>query len=273
METTQKIIRFAYISQGKQSMMYTLWTDHMNGSPYVKPRYIKNLSTDKETALMLGQQYAERCGIDFYDESMDELRKIVRVNKWTDTMVRFGKNYGKELRDCEPKFIHWIAKGSPLLVQDEGEGYWSNHYFGGEAFCAIAQTIAVELGLGVMDNRLVGSYRNGVCIQEPMYVSQEQYDKTTERLKQFSSENNDHHFVNGERKEFTLTCLNITGYSSDFGYVNVIKFQDADARIFTYKGTSDICVEKGESIILTATIKHSEYKGQKSTYLQRIKIK
>lgn len=264
MKTTEKIIRFAYISQGKQSMMYTLWIDHKNGSPDVKPRYIKNLSTDKETALMLGQQYAERCGIEFYDESIDELRKIVRVHKWTESMVRFGKNYGKELRDCEPKFIHWIAKGSPLMVQDGNESYWSNHYFGGEAFCKIAQSIAVELGLGLMDDRIY---------HEPVYVTQAQYDKTTERLNQKASENNDHHYTNGERKEFTLSCLNITGYHSDFGYVSVYKFQDCDGRIFTYKGSSNVNVACGDTITLTATIKHSEYKGQKSTYLQRIKIK
>jgi hypothetical protein len=281
---TTEITRYAYVSQGQQSKMYTLWVDHLNGSEFVKPRYVKNLSTNKDKALEMGMLYASNCNIQFFDDSMDELRKIKRIHKWTDTMVRFGKNYGTELRDCEPKFIVWIAKGSPLKNEHSGE--WSNNYFGGQEFCEIAQEIAVEMGLGKIENRLNNN---------SWFVTNEKYDQTTELLKKKAEEKNDHHYTNGQRLELTLTFLKRTGYESDYGFINIYNFQDAYKNIFTYKGTShpfykyvqwneivdgvehsgrDILdLEINDTITFTATIKHSEYKGQKQTFIQRIKIK
>jgi len=265
--TTNTPTRYAYMSQGAQSKMYTLWVDHLNGSPYVKPRYIKNLSTNKDTALQMAQSYADNCGIQFYDDSRDELRKIMRVYQWTPTMVKFGKNYGKELRDCEHKFILWVAKGCPLL--DEKSGEWCNNYFGGEDFQQVAQQVAVEMGLGKMEDRVRHT---------PYFVTNEQYDKTTERLNANALENNDHFYENGKRLQLTLTCTKVTGYESMYGYVNVYKFVDADNRVFTYKGANTFSINQrtnivvGDQLTLTATIKHDDYKGQKSTYLQRVKI-
>jgi hypothetical protein len=266
METTTPM-RFAYMSQGAESKMYTLWVEVINGSPYVKPRYIKNLSTNKDTALQMAQAYADNCGIQFYDDSRDELRKIMRVYQWTPTMVKFGKNYGKELRDCEHKFILWVAKGCPLL--DEKSGEWCNNYFGGDDFQQVAQQVAVEMGLGKMEDRVRHT---------PYFVTNEQHDKTTERLNALALENNDHFYENGKRLQLTLTCTKVTGYDSMYGYVNVYKFIDADNRVFTYKGANTFSINQrtnivvGDQLTLTATIKHDDYKGQKSTYLQRVKI-
>ena len=267
-KTTTTPTRFAYMSQGAQSKMYTLWVDYLNGSDYVKPRFIKNLSTNKETALQLAQAYADNCGIQFFDDSRDELRKIVRVYQWTPTMVKFGKNYGKELRDCDATFIVWVAKGCQL--KDDVTGEWCNHYFGGDDFQQVAQQVAIELGLGKIETRV---------LHTPYFVSNEQYDKTTEKLNALALENNDHFYDNGKRLQLTLICTKVTGYESMYGYVNVYKFVDAENRVFTYKGSNTFSINQrtnivvGDQLTLTATIKHDDYKGQKSTYLQRVKIK
>lgn len=285
MNTQEQPQRMIYVEQGSQNKMHTMWISFINGSKDVKPRFVKNLSTNSEIAMQKALEYAKRIGIDeslVFDYTHD-LKSIVRVYKWTESMVRFGKHYGKELRDCPETFIKWIAKGSPL--QDEKSGEWGNHYFGGDDFCKVAQKIAVEMNLGMMEDRIWNT---------PQFVSIEQYNKTTERLAQQALQKEGHFFNAGDRVELTLTCIKITGYSSAFGYVNIYKFIDAENRIFTYKGSAELVtremwsdihegktytgydtkhVVKGDTITLTATIKHDEYRDVKSTYLQRIKIK
>lgn len=260
MNNPQRILR---VEQGAGNKMHTLWVDYIGESEYVKPRFIKNLSTDAEIAIEKAMQYAESIGISpecVHDNTRD-LNDIVRVYKWTDTMVRFGKHYGKELKDCPDTFVHWIAKGSYL--QNEKNGEWYPHHFGGYDFCLKAQEVAVELGLGVIDDRY----------KEPRYVTQEQYDAHTMRIEEKANEKTGHFYSNGERLSLSLTCIYITGFSSDFGWMNIYKFKDAEGRLFTYRGSNefyDVC--KGSSVSFTATIKHGAYNGSRETYLQRIKF-
>jgi hypothetical protein len=284
-QTQAKPTKIIYVEQGKQNKMHTMWIDFMNGSEYVKPRFVKNLSTDSETAMQKALEYAKRIGVDeslVFDYTSD-LNAIVKVYKWTDSMVRFGKNYGKELKDCPETFIKWVAKGSPL--KDDRTGDWCNNYFGGHEFMEVAQEIAVQMNLGMMEDRIWNT---------PQFVSVEQYNKTTERLAQKQLEQEDHFFNAGEKVELTLTCTKVTGYQSTFGWVNIYKFIDAENRVFTYKGNARLVtkikwvemhegkeftgfdtesVDKGHTITLTGTIKHDEFRDVKSTYLQRIKVK
>lgn len=284
-QDTTSVQRIIIVEQGKKNKMHTMWIDYLNGSEHVKPRFIKNLSTDSEIAMKKAYKYAEEIGIDaslVYDHTAN-LSEIKKIYKWTDSMVRFGTHYGKELKDCPETFIKWVAKGSPL--QDEKSGNWYKNYFGGEDFCKIAQEIAVEMNLGMMEDRIWHT---------PKFVSHKQYDKTTEILAQKALQKEGHFFNVGERIELTLTCINVTGYDSQFGYVNIFKFVDCENRVFTYKGTNVLCthtkwidihegeefsgfdtkiIQKGDTINVTATIKHDEYRDVKSTYLQRIKIK
>lgn len=284
-QTQAQPTKIIYVEQGKKNKMHTMWIDFINGSQYVKPRFVKNLSTDSELAMQKALEYAKRIGVDeslVFDHTRD-LNSIVKVYKWTNSMVRFGKHYGKELKDCPETFIKWVAKGSPL--QDEKSGDWFNNYFGGEDFCKVAQEVAVQMNLGMMEDRIWNT---------PKFVSVEQYNKTTERLAQQSLQKEDYFFNAGEKVELTLTCIKVTGYSSAFGYVNIYKFIDAENRVFTYKGSARLFtktkwteihegkeytghdtneIQKGDTITLTGTIKHDEFRGVKSTYLQRIKVK
>ncbi len=275
--------KMVIVEQGKKNKMHTMWIDFIDGSQYVKPRFIKNLSTDAEIAMQKAHEYAQKIGVDssLVIDNTQDLNAIKKIYKWTDSMVRFGKNYGVELKDCEPKFITWIAKGSPLKHENTGE--WMNNFFGGEDFCKIAQEVAVQMNLGKMEDRI--GVRQG-------FISCEQYDKNTEFLAQKSLEKEDHHFESGQRIELNLTCVKVTGYESAFGFVNIYKFIDAENRVFTYKGTSRLTksvawteihegktysgfdtssIEKGDTTTMTGTIKHDEFRGVKSTFLQRIK--
>ena len=273
-------MRIVYMSQGKKSKMFTLWTDFINGSPYVKPRFIKSLSTNKDKALAEAEAYATRINAPFYDESMDELSKIKRVYKWTPTMVRFGKNYGVELRECEPKFIKWVANG--CMLKHEGSGEWLTNEFGGFEFRIEAEKIAVEMGLGVMETRFGGN----------RFVTHEQYDRNTAKINERASIVSGFHGTNGERVTMTLTITRVTGFETMFGWQNVYVMKDDQNREFTYKGTSNVMsgtpwtdihngVEYhgfdtksaivGDVVSITGTIKHDSYNGKESTYLQRIK--
>jgi hypothetical protein len=272
--------KIVYMSQGQKSKMFTLWTDFINGSPFVKPRFIKSLSTNKEKALAEAMAYATKINCPFYDESKDELKKIVRVYTWTPTMVRFGKNYGKELRDCEPKFVLWVAKG--CYLQDEKTGTWYQNEFGGREFRIEAEKIAVEMGLGLMETRFGGN----------KFVTREQYDINTAKINERASIVSGFHGTNGERVTMELTITRVTGFDTMFGFQNVYIMKDDQNREFTYKGTSHVIHGQhwveivdgkeykgwdtrhaivGDVVSITGTIKHDSYNGKQSTYLQRIK--
>lgn len=254
MENQTEVQRFAYVSQGARNMMYTLWTYNV-GSQYVKPLFIKNLSTSKEEALKEAMEFSENSGRIFLDESADELKPIKRVNKWTESMVTFGKNRGIELSECDDKFILWVAKGCPLF--DNKEQVWANHYFGGENFQKIAQTIAVEKNLGVIEN--------------DKFYTNDHYAKLKAKREQLSSLITGHHYSDGERIELNLKLINEISYESVFGIVRIYKFIDQENKVYTYKGNKQLFLEKNQDFKCKATIKHDEYKGEKTTYIQRIK--
>ena len=241
--------------------MYTLWNLD-SGSVYSKPEYIKNLSTDYDTAIMLAEQHSEITGRELVNDAMESLNPILRGKSMTPTMVKFGKNKGVELAECEDKFIIWVAKGCPLY--DEQIQSWCNYYFGGTEFYQYAQSLAVEKGLGVM------------CKEQ--FYTNEQYQKVIQKEQFMSSLVNGHHNTDGQRLNLTLTCIKTAGYESQYGYVSVYTFMDADKKIYTYKGhvlfdyPSGQPIKKDTTIKIKATIKHSTYKGEAVTYIQRLKF-
>ena len=263
--------RICILSQGKESKMYTLWNHNM-GSAYVKPEYIKNLSTDYDTALILAEQWSEQTGRELMNGAMESLRPIFRSKSMTATMVKFGKNKGVELAECEDKFIIWVAKGCPLF--DKEIEQWCNHFFGGDEFAEYAQSLAVEKGLGVMHNG--------------RFYTTEQYQNVIQKEQLMSSLVNGHHNTDGQRLDLTLTCIKQTGYESAYGFISVYTFIDADKKVYTYKGgrldqsikmvdedgeyTETQPVQKDMTITCKATIKHSTYKEQPVTFIQRLKI-
>lgn len=263
--------RICILSQGAKSKMYTLWNLNA-GDAYSKPEYIKNLSTDYETALMLAEQHSEITGRELVNDAMESLNPILRGKSMTPTMVKFGKNKGVELAECEDKFIIWVAKGCPLF--DKEIEQWIDHCFGGSDFQQYAQSLAVEKGFGV--------------IYKEKFYTNEQYQKVIQKEQLMSSLVNGHHNTAGQRLDLTLTCIKTAGYDSQYGYIHVYTFMDADKKVYTYKGgrldqsikmvdeygeyTETQPVQKDMTITCKATIKHSTYKGEAVTYIQRLKF-
>jgi hypothetical protein len=273
-----KMERICYVSQGAKSMMYTLWQWNI-GSQHCNPEYLKNLSTNKDAALAEAEAYAKSTGRTLVDESYDELNKIKRVYRWTPTMVKFGKNRGIELKDCEPKFILWVAKGCPLLNKETNE--WEEHQFGGSEFCDYAQELSVELGLGVIDT---STYANG------RFYTIEQWQKIQAKRLEMSSYQEGHFYNDKQRVNLDLQVISIYGYESQFGYVSIYKMIDNENRVFVYKGTTTLNqqisniegeekwntykdISKNDSFSCVCTIKHNNYKGTNTTYIQRLVIK
>jgi hypothetical protein len=182
---------------------------------------------------------------------------IAEYHRWTPDVVRFGKNYGLKLQECEPKFVMWVAKGSPLFSDDHQ--CWCNHYFGGEAFMQTAREFAVKLGYGVIYN--------------DNFFSHEQYAKMMAKKEAFDAIKQGHHYPEGTKISEQMTIIKKTGYESQFGYVSIITMSDNENRAFTYKGTSfPVPVSVGDIIDIKGTIKHGEYKETKQSFVQRVKV-
>lgn len=76
----------------------------------------------------------------------------------------------------------------------------------------------------------------------------------------------------GSRQDFTLVVTFMTGYESQFGWVNVVGFKDDKDNIFVYKGSTRPDCGKGDTITFKATIKdHGERENIKQTILARPK--
>jgi len=150
MENLEKRQRFVRVSQGSKNKLYTLWFDYIGGFSGKLPlppvfKYQRILSADKEIALKLAQEIADSMGIEMIDESSDKLLKIRRGNH----IIKFGKNKNKSIYEVDDKYLVWIAKG--CWVKDEF-GHWLQKKFGGEELMELAINLAVEKGLGKIEN-------------------------------------------------------------------------------------------------------------------------
>lgn len=80
----------------------------------------------------------------------------------------------------------------------------------------------------------------------------------------------------GEKIEFTADWRIAGGYETQFGYITIYKFTDADGNIFVWKtSTGFIDPDKfdGRKITIKGTIKdHNEYNDEKQTVLIRCKV-
>lgn len=75
-----------------------------------------------------------------------------------------------------------------------------------------------------------------------------------------------------ERMKFTATLVASFGFDGYYGWVNIAKFVTETGESLTYMGGNDIDLDIGDKMTFKATIKkHEEYKGEASTYINRIK--
>lgn len=94
----------------------------------------------------------------------------------------------------------------------------------------------------------------------------------------------------GDKLEVELTVNKITGYETQWNYVNIYTMSDNDGNIFIYKGSTDLAdksrtiwlapVKEGHKIVVTGKVKeHNSYRPRnfenlsiKQTRLERIKV-
>jgi len=229
-------------------------------SPHVNPfKFEAILADDLIVAAKKAKSY---CGNNPIEIDFGRQNKIAAWGKYTPDVVRFGKNYGNKLSECDEKFVVWVAKGCPLYSEEYQS--WVNHHFGGEPFMQIARKVASELGYGLTVEISPNNFQ---------FFGNEQYAKYLEKKAMMESLIHDHHDTQGQRVTKRLTIVKVAGYESDFGYVEIITFRDEENRVYTYKGTSyPTKAIVGRTRNIMGTIKHGQYREQKQTFLQRIKI-
>lgn len=224
-------------------------------SPHVNPFQFQCVLSDN--LVEAAHKAKNYCGNTPIVIDFNRQNAIKEYQRWTPDVVRFGKNYGLKISECEPNFIIWVAKGCPLY--DNKYECWGNHYFGGEAFMPIAQQVAIDMKLGVM--------------YKEMFMANEQYAKFVAKEQLLDSLIHGHHEKNGERITKEMTIVRVGGYESIYGYINILTMHDEEKKMYTYKGGSfPITAANGDKIKLTATIKHDIYKEKATTYIQRVKI-
>ena len=94
----------------------------------------------------------------------------------------------------------------------------------------------------------------------------------------------------GDKVEVELTVNKITGYSTQWNYINIYTMSDNDGNIFVYRGSADLAdknrsvwnapVKENHKIVVTGKVKeHSKYRPRnfeklciKQTRLERIKV-
>lgn len=77
----------------------------------------------------------------------------------------------------------------------------------------------------------------------------------------------------GDKIEIELTLESIYGYNTQYGYIHINLYKDAQGNVYKWSSKNILELEKGEFKKVKATIKnHEEYKGQKQTVITRCKI-
>ena len=188
--------------------------------------------------------------------------KIANYAKWTPEVIRFGKHYGLSLNEVPEKYVCWIANGCSIYNEDYK--CWESKFFGGEEFMQTARKVAERLGYGKTIELTPNNFK---------FFTNEQYEKHLAKQAELALLVHDHHETNGKRVTKKLTIIRVGGYESQFGYTQIVTFKDGENKVYTYKGGSfPIQAVVGNTRTIMGTIKHGDYKGQKQTLLQRVKV-
>lgn len=240
--------------QGVKSKMYTLRRVPSPLHPalqHAKEEHLTNLSTNKESAWLKAIKFAEQYGQELYDDSVDELRKIVRVS---DGYMNFGKNEGNHVSELDDNYLSWVAEGGQIKCTDQyGDIY--TKFLVCEELLPHALNEAVKRG--------IFSEFEGKIINV----------KKIEYILKFR-EGTGHHHKEGEKVELVLNVVSLKSFTQSFGYsettTNILTLVSEEGLKYTYKGSINR-YSKGDRINIKGTVKHSSYNGKDVTYLKNIK--
>lgn len=228
---------------------FTLWMV-CSEKTFYRERYVKNLSTDWAEAIKKAEELSLIRNTTFIDYSQ-EVSDII----YGGDVLRFGKYKGTRIAELQDGYLLWLAK---------------------DCFDSELKQKAVN-----------------ECVKRGLYVEYEGEFKPKTLvdyiLKRKTSVG--HHFENGQKVKGIKVKINrSTSFESTFGDVYVFEFETEDNKLIVYKGSKcsytfnlpedvypdqlglDPYLRKGDSLIVNGTIEHSEYRGEKTTYIKRPKF-
>lgn len=219
-------------------------------SGYTKYHYIKRISTDIDKVKKL-----------YPTLSID---MSLRGKTWVFTDNNF-KNQLALAHDVFPKGYKGV--GTKIMESNESKNLWSLY-------------LTVEIGIGrnrvyarrrLIELGLLVRYCNG-----GMYYRNRNYCTPAQAAQLELQKNNikGHFLENGSRVKLMLKQVSSFSFDTQFGTCFVVEYKDAENRVFKYKGNTPPYFENKDCFTtINATIKHSNYKGQDETLIQRISFK
>ena len=236
---------------------------------YTKYHYIKRISTDIDKVKKLYPTLSIDMGL--------------HGKTWVFTDNNF-KNQVAFAYDVFPKGYKGV--GTKIMESSESKHLWSL-YLSSECGIGRSKVYArkrlVELGLLVpyktFKNVNIMKYDYDLCreISTGEIITIRKSYCTPELVAKLELQKNmikGHFLENGSRVKLMLKQVSSFSFDTQFGTCFVVEYKDAENRVFKYKGNKPPYFENKDCFTtINATIKHSNYKGQDETLIQRISFK
>lgn len=265
---------------GFATQFYTLWDVQVSpvyqsndrgqhtliGHNYVYT-YIKNISMDLDKVNRLYPELSidhSLCGI-----TGREWTKFVDIPV-TETQFPFGMYKGTEISECNDvwQLMRCYEHGSTVF---------------GPRRKVLARRKLIELGelvrydwLQCIDARHIGENEEHVvrCFQNRKYATKsivlDEEKRKAEELRKAASE---YYFTDGQKVELSVKEVDRFSFETQYGYTTILTLVEENTlRLFKYMGSAPPNLDVDEFNKVSCTIKHKEYRGEKQTLLQRIKI-
>jgi hypothetical protein len=157
---------------------------------------------------------AEKAGCELVDDSMDELRPIVKG----PDVIHFGKHRDTRIKDLPDGYLLWVSKGAPIESRDQ-DGVWFNFLVSDEQ-----KEIALQVAL---ERKLVREYK-GELIPNKLADYYEKRDLENAKSQYIGSV--------GEKIQLKVSFERQSYFESHFGTTYINTFRTEDGSVITYFG-------------------------------------
>lgn len=263
---------------GFATKFYTLWdytvekvyfTDcngkhHLSGHRHVY-HYIKNISQNLDKVKEMYPDIEpnhELFGRNSYWEKTETI-------DFTDTQFPYGNYRGTEIMECNDTFQ------LRRCLEDQ-------HKVGARRR-VLARRRLIELGELVRYHHLkvITSNYNGYdegrpiisCVAVRKYATPRDVENF-EKIKAEELRKAQTVFLHqdGEKVELDLKLVDRFSFPTQFGLCFIATYKDKADNVYKYKGSSPPNIENDDFYHVKCTIKHNDYRGEKQTLIQRVKI-
>lgn len=267
-----------FISYGEQVKMYTLHVIYDmeqiddKGHKFTNSRstYVKNLSTNRETAVDKAVEYASARGIEFVytKNALKELNEIVRIEREEALQLK---------KDAEEKRIQEITDHSDEMVIIFEENFQSEKFsfgkYSGTKFSDVMQNDHQYIRYIISGNEDTLPIEfprtvNEVCLNALFkYVQEVGFPPIPEDDSEYVGER-------GERVEVTVKVTKKVAFDTRFGIKVMYTFIDESNNVYvTFYSGNTWSVDTDEHVKIKGTVdKHEVYNNIKQTHLKRVKV-